>query len=290
MRESNVQLLVPILLTIASCSGENAPFSPHSSAIVVPIRMVEVSPLVEVKINGMPVDVLFDLGNGGSLELFPSKLNEVHGKTRVATSGGGVAMEGPFGGGRPIYQVDLVQIGDFSVRGARIGEDFHDQDFQERFASGHDAYGFLGRGYFDEQRILVDYPQRKLTIIPPDAPADQQAACSGTELRLVEGTNWGLVSTAVTEIGEIVLVWDTGSPANVVFKKRTDVDDLGFSEGDTLALDQFKINGHDFGPATFEIWDWGADRPPFDGFIGYDFFLTHVVCIDFPENRIFVQK
>ena len=288
MRESNVQLLVPILLTIASCSGENAP--PRSSAIVVPIRLVEVSPLVEVKINGMPVDVLFDLGNGGSLELFPSQIERSSRENTGCYVGWWRRNGGTFWGGRPIYQVDLVQIGDFSVRGARIGEDFHDHAFQERFVSAHDAYGFLGRGYFDEQRILVDYPQRRLTFIPPDAPADQQAACSGTELRLVEGTNWGLVSTAVTEIGEIVLVWDTGSPANVVFKKRTDVDDLGFSEGDTLTLDQFKINGHDFGPATFEIWDWGADRPPFDGFIGYDFFLTHVVCIDFPENRIYVQK
>lgn len=104
-----------------------------------------------------------------------------------------------------------------------------------------------------------------------DVPRDQQSACRGKEVSLLQGQNRGLVSNAETEIGQIVFVWDTGAPFNAVFTKRTDVDDLGYARGDTLTLKRFSLSGHDFGPEQFEILDWG-DLPRFDGFIGYDFF------------------
>ncbi|HMB89933.1 MAG TPA: hypothetical protein VKP65_03745, partial [Rhodothermales bacterium] len=46
---------------------------------------------------------------------------------------------------------------------------------------------------------------------------------------------------------------------------------------------------HDLGPETLDVWDWSENSPPFDGFIGHDFFEENVVCVDFPNKRIFVQ-
>ena len=279
--------LVPMSLALCSCDGENLASTAPSAPIVVPIRLVDVDPIIEVRINGTPIDVQFDIGRGTNLALFPSKLNQID-KVQVGTSAGGISMDGPTGGG-PIYKVALVQIGDLSITDANVGEDFHDQYFQADFSSRLDAYGFIGRGLLEKYKVVIDYHQRELTIIPPDIPKEQQSACHGKEVSLVQGQDWGLVSNAETDIGEIVVVWDTGAPFNAVFKKRTDASELEFAKGDVLALKNFILGGHQFGPMELEVLDWG-DMPPFDGFIGYDFFAKHVVCIDFPENRIFVQE
>lgn len=281
-------LIVLAVLVFASCSGGGAPVAP--SSFVLPIRMVEEDPIIEVRVNGMSIDVLFDLGISGGLALFPSQLDRIEEKSQVDMSVGGTSMLGPTGGGRPIYEVELVEVGKLKIENARIGEDYHDDDFQEQSAAQNDAYGYFGREFLLDYKVIVDYAQSNLTIIPPDAPSEQQSACSGAKLSLIQGQDWGLVSNVETDIGEIVVVWDTGSPANVVSKKRTDMNDLRFETEDRQSFEQFRINGHDFGPQNFEVWDFGEYGPPFDGFIGYDFFADHVVCIDFPNKLIFVQQ
>ena len=290
MRRYYSILIVFAALALASCADGGAPLTPGSSSFVLPIRMVEYDPIIEVRVNGIPIDVQFDLGIGGSLALFPSQLDRIDEKSQVDTSGGGVSILGPTGGGRPIYEVGLVEVGELNIENARIGEDYHDDDFQERFSARLDAYGFLGREFLLEHKVIVDYEQSNLTIIPPDAPSEQQSACGGAKLSLIQGQDWGLVSNVETDIGEIVVVWDTGSPANVVSKKRADMADLRNAAGDRQLFEQFRINGHDFGPQKFEVWDFGEHGPPFDGFIGYDFFADNVVCVDFPNNLIFVQQ
>ncbi len=290
MLEQRDGFLIPVLVLLASCAGEVDDRA--ASASIVPIKLIGADPIVEVRVNGLPINVHFDIGTGGSLALFPSKLNQIEDKVLVDRSRGGVAQDGPTGGGRPIYQVDLIEIGGLALENARIGEDFHDEAFQKEFTARNYAHGFLGRRYFLEHKIVIDYPKSELTIIPPDAPAEQQLECQGVELPLLRENekDWGLVSNAVTDIGSLVVVWDTGFPANVVFKKWTDSAGLSYSVGNKIVSETLNINGHDFGPKTFEVWDWGSDRPPFDGFIGYDFFSEHVVCVDFPNGAVFVQR
>lgn len=289
MRETTFVFLVSLPLALCACDTENMAESALAAPIVVPIRLVDDSPIIEVRVNGTPVDVHFDIGNGANLSLFPSYLNQIE-KDQVGTSAGGISMDGPTDGSLPVYEVDLIQIGGLSISNARIDEDYHDEEFQTSFSGRLDAYGFIGRGLFETFKIVIDYQLQELTIIPPDASVELQSACQGKEILLVQGQDWGLVSNADTDIGEVVFVWDTGAPFSVVFKKRTDVGDLGYAKGDTLTLEQFNLNGHQFGPAKFEVLDWGDDLPPFDGFIGYDFFAKNAVCIDFPGNRIIVKE
>jgi hypothetical protein len=46
--------------------------------------------------------------------------------------------------------------------------------------------------------------------------------------------------------------------------------------------------GIDFGPLQFAVEDLSLP-PGFDGFIGYNFFAHHVVCMDFPGNRLLIR-
>ncbi len=285
--KSKIPRLLTVLLTVSSCADEATTAPTQSSFTVVPIRLVEGDPLLEVRVNGTPVDVQFDIGNGTTLAVFPSHLGPLA-KKQVGIQTSGMSMSGPTGE-RPIYEVDLIELGDLKFRNARVVEDYHDDEYREWFSSSLDAYGFIGRGLFERFKVVIDVPDRKLTIISPDAPSEQQSACKGLELPLFQGQDWGLVSKAATDIGELVLVWDTGTPTTGILKRRIDVDDLGYTDGDTLSVEQFNISGHELGPQMFEVWDWSDNAPPFDGFIGFDFFSEYVVCIDFPNNRIFVQ-
>ena len=198
-------------------------------------------------------------------------------------------MTGPTGE-RPIYEVDLIEVGEASFSNATVVEDFHDDEFQDQFSSRLQAFGFVGRGLFEQYKVIIDYKGRQLVLIPPKSPPDQQALCAGKELPLLQGQNWGLASRVGTDIGEIVLVWDTGAPENVVLKRRTDRSDTAFKDGEVLSTERFVIGSHDIGPRELVVWDWGENAPPFDGFIGNDFFAETVVCVDFPNQRIFIQQ
>jgi hypothetical protein len=55
-----------------------------------------------------------------------------------------------------------------------------------------------------------------------------------------------------------------------------------------LQSKRLMLGDKDFGPWRFEVWD--ISLPRFDGFIGHDFFAKHVVCIDFPRNRIAIAR
>jgi hypothetical protein len=250
--------------------------------------MVGNSPVIEVKINGSPIDVLFDIGRGTTIAIFPPQLNSIE-KRRVGTARSGLSMTGPTDE-RPTYEVDIIEIGGAQFTNATVVEDFHDDDFQESFALSLNAYGFVGVGLIEQYKIVIDFQNGELTLIPSSAPPDQQSMCRGKKLSLMQGKDWGIATQVETDIGELILVWDTGTPENGVLKSRTDSNNLRLNDGDTLATDLFSIGGIDIGPQNLIVWDWSENAPPFDGLMGYDFFAENVVCVDLPNQTMLVQQ
>lgn len=272
---------LPTVLTMNVAMSAEAP-----QVTTIPIKIVGTSPIIKVRVNGMPINVHFDIGRSSNLSLFPSVLDKID-KVPIGESAGGMSMDGPTGK-KPIYEVELVQVGEANFADVTIGEDFHDAEFQANFIATRGAYGFAGTGLFKDRKIVIDYQRRELTIITPNIPPERQSACRGTVVPLISGLDWGLVSRAKTEIGDILFVWDTGAPGSVIFKRRTDAANLNLPEYDGLTLNQLSFDEHEFGPMEFFVRDFAG--PPFDGFIGYDFFVNHVVCVDFPGNRLLIRQ
>lgn len=52
---------------------------------------------------------------------------------------------------------------------------------------------------------------------------------------------------------------------------------------------QFSLGGADFGPLELRAFDY-AEPAGTDGFIGYNFFARHIVCIDFPGKRFLIRR
>jgi hypothetical protein len=84
----------------------------------------------------------------------------------------------------------------------------------------------------------------------------------------------------------VTLAWDTGAFASVLRKGLID-SAHPTRTADTFKTKRFVLGGKNFGPQEFQIWD--LSLPEFDGFVGNDFFATHVVCVDFPAPRLRVQ-
>jgi hypothetical protein len=283
MRPSLLTLYLLAAMLALGCSEQGPP--PKETS--VPIEIVGTSPIIEIKVNGRPVPVHFDLGNSDSVSLFPTFLDEVE-KERVGDTGGRKSLYGSEEG-KPIYRVETVQVGDFGFANFDVVEDFHDAEFQEDFIETRGAYGFVGPGLFKDYGLVIDYGQKRLTIIAQDALGSPQSSCRGREISLMPQSNSdiGALVLAKTEIGDVRLVWDTGAPANIILKDRTDAADLELPEYEELTLTELSLGGHDFGPARFFVRDFKI--PPFDGLIGFPFFEKHVVCFDLPGNRLFIQ-
>ena len=89
--------------------------------------------------------------------------------------------------------------------------------------------------------------------------------------------NGEAVSKAGTDVGELTFVWDTGAPMSFIQAK------LGLASTKTLLL-----AGRDFGPLQLRSMAF-VQPEGVDGFIGYDFFAQHRVCIDFPGRAFWIQ-
>lgn len=287
MKSSN--LLFVILIGAISLSGcsESARPAAEPSQVTVPINIVNNRPLVDVQINGMPVTVLFDLGSSTNLYLFPSVLSQLD-KVHVGVSDD-VKTVHQSAEGTPIYQVDLVQLGDMSFSSVKVTEDFHDTKYQANYEENFDTYGAMGTGLFQEHKLVFDYRRGELTIINSGADLGSQSICQGQEIPFLPDSDMGVLTMAKTEIGVIKFVWDTGAVPNIILKSRTEGEDLLVSDRSDVTLNHVAFNGHELGPIEFKVWDFPIE-PPFEGFIGHVFFKDHTVCVDFPGNRLFVSK
>lgn len=239
-------------------------------------------PLVILRLQGREVPLWLDLGAATPLILHPTLLGELK-TTPTGDNFSGFGMEGRITTA-PVLKLDRAELGDRVFADVSVIADTHDDAYRtEQMPPGQ---GAIGAGFFAGYRLVIDYRRQRLTLIAGDEP---QHACRGQVLPLVQdpAINWGLVSRVRTDIGKRLFVWDTGSPALVMLKAALLGTGLEASR-DTATLAHVQMNGHEFGPLTFQVWDFPAPVG-MTGFIGYDFFARHVVCVDFPGHRMRVR-
>jgi hypothetical protein len=95
------------------------------------------------------------------------------------------------------------------------------------------------------------------------------------------------VTEADIDLGHLTLWWDTGAPTSGLSKKFVEAA-RGQLPGDTMTTKRLTLGGTEFGPLELDILDMSLP-PGFDGFIGYNFFSHHIVCVDFPGNRLLIR-
>jgi len=90
-----------------------------------------------------------------------------------------------------------------------------------------------------------------------------------------------------TDLGDLVMTWDTGAPISIVSRSRIDQTKATVIDK-VYTSNRAMLGNTNYGRMPLHVLDF-SQPPGVDGFIGNDFFAKHVVCIDFPNNRLLIQ-
>ncbi len=270
MSEPKVTLFLVALISAFLAGGESVAGPPTT----VPLAIVSHFPVLPAEIDGHKVRLLFDLG-GDSLTLTRATLDEV-GITPTGPARRGMDVKGNVTES-PTFNVPRLRIGRAIFTNiAGLVDDVHG-------ASNYGAQGFIGPSPFARYRIVLDYRDGKMTLIPPISADIVGAGCLGTAVPFVGG-----IAKAQTDFGDLTLVWDTGFPFSAIRKAR--IDQMRAKVvSNAVRTKLFRLNNVDFGPLELRPLVF-SEPPGVDGFIGANFFAQHVVCFDFPGQRILIQR
>jgi hypothetical protein len=251
--------------------------------VVVPITLLGHFAVVNANIDGIDVPLVFDSGSSASVALTQAVLD------RVKASPTGESSRGVDAQGNvlvyPKYSISRVQIGAAIFTDVVAQLDVHDPSYQ---ATQVGQQGFLGTFLLKGYQVVLDYPHRTMTLVPPGGSPDETSRCAGTVVMFAPQWHGEPVAEVGTDLGRVVVWWDTGTPTSVLSKRFVQATGSPQSVA-TWTSRHLSLGDVDFGPWQFEIWD--VSLPPgFDGFIGYNFFAKHVVCMDFPAKRLLVQQ
>jgi hypothetical protein len=275
--------LVRILLVLVALEMFPSVVSAAERVIAVPISLRGNSPIVMVGIDGHDVPLIFDSGSSATVSLSQAVLDLVHATPTGETSRGMDAKGNVIT--YPKYRIPRIQIGEAVFLDVVAERDVHDPSYQ---ATDLGQQGFLGTGLLKPYRVVLDYRHRLLSLIPGADGEDQGRACAGTSVPFATQWHGEPVTEIETDLGILTVWWDTGAPAMVLSRRFVQARQWTGS-GDRLNTKGLLIGGKSYGPASFMIWDMSLP-PGFDGFIGYQFFARHRVCMDFPNQRLVIAQ
>lgn len=249
--------------------------------IVVPIKLLGHFPVLIADIDGNAVPLQFDSGNSGSVALTQAVID------RVKALPTGEFSKGMDAKGNviryPKFKIPRLRIGT-AVFTDVIGElDVHDPSYQ---ATQVGQQGFLGTSLLKGYRVVLDYRHRRMTLVPTGST--ESGGCDGTAVPFSPAWHGEPAAEVDIDLGRLTVWWDTGAPVSMLSKRFTAAARSQQPVG-TMVSKRLMLGGADFGPLQFEIEDLSLP-PGFDGFVGYNFFAHHIVCLDFPGNRLLIQR
>jgi hypothetical protein len=272
--------------TLACCTGflavvTTAMGSPAQEPVTVPIELINNFPVLAITVGEEPVSVMFDLGGSDEIVLSPAALRSLKverlAETYTWVDAKGNRLESQR------FRIRELRIGSLLVHNVTGHEDTEAATYRKTPA----GVGYIGAALVRDFKLVVDYGQRSMTFIPNDTPDPEIHGCTGSEVRFDPTMGGEPITKAVTDLGELVFVWDTGAPMSLV--RESLVRARGFTpDGLYIRSKRFGLDGEDFGPMQFRLFDF-AEPAEVDGFIGHDFFAHHVVCIDLSGKRFLVR-
>jgi hypothetical protein len=274
-------LVMSVFLAATVLTSPGASADEHG-AVTVPLEIRGNFPVIRARIDGRELPLMYDLGGDSALVLTDEALAmvrtlPVEGTYRFSDAKGNIIET-------PLFKVSAIEIGDALFTDVTGRADRSDPSYQRTDIGD---MGMLGLPFFQSWKLVLDYPQRRMTMIPKDHPAPEAAGCRGSPVPFLPAWEGAPVTTVDTDVGELTVVWDTGAPVSLIRKQSAARGGANLAES-ILRSKRFALGGEDFGPLELRLFDYQEPQGT-DGFVGYSFFATHVVCIDFPGQRLLVR-
>jgi hypothetical protein len=248
----------------------------------VPLKLIGHFPVVTARIDGNDVPLTFDLGDRSALVLSQKVLDRVKtlptSETHRSKDVQGNVIQSA------MFKLPELRIGDAKFTDVIGRPDVHDPSYQ---ATDVGQQGYFGTSLLKSYKVVLDYPHRKMTLIPANSTNEETPQCKGTVVPFLPSWNGDPVTKANTDLGELVAVWDTDAPFSILRKGGSQ--NIGADAlTESVTSRHFMLGGADFGPIKLAVADY-AEPAGTDMFVGYDFFAKHIVCIDFPGHQFLIQ-
>jgi hypothetical protein len=259
------------MIGLLACTGCRA-------ALVIPIELESGNPVAEARINGMSTRLIVDSG-GGMVALKPAAIERVA-AARTGVLGNSTDALGNTGK-QALLTLESLEIGGESFRNVAGVEG-------SAYAADSPGDGSIGREFLSRFVAIYDYRARRITLYDFDESAAARRECRGTSVRLLSDPEGIVVTRAMAGRNAMRVLWDTGAQHS--FVKRSFAGDRKLIVEDPFyTAPTFKLGQHEFGPLRFVVLDIAAPANV-DGFVGYNFFVDHVVCIDPFRRTVRIRK
>ena len=280
-------MFLALLLSVAICdiatgagSHGGGGRSHAAESVTLPLQFDGDFPVITVKINGHKVPMTLDLIQSAPVSLLQSAADAVKPVAVVDNA----ASPAPTNTAAPLIKIQRIEIGSMLFSNVDGYIDLRAPTTQ----TSTTPQGVIGMTLLRSFKVILDYRHKSITIIRNSGFAAESDGCSGTKVPFLPEWHGAPVAKAHTDLGDLILVWDTGAARGVIRKKAAD--DLHAAVSDQMvSLPHLNFGDTDLGAMNFHVVDY-TQLPGTDGFIGDDFFATHVVCVDFPGKQFVVRR
>lgn len=229
------------------------------------------SPVTSILVNGVDLSLLVDLGGSNAVALTKEELLLTKPKF-IGETGKHQFLNGETYTSRK-FTLDSVAFGSVLLTNV-LGREYFRASFSPKDLPGHIGIGILG-----QFQVIINYPEKTISLFKPTVPSITFNECNGgniSELDIFEGT----IRSKVSFGGEnnYLFAWDTGASHNIVSPTV-------FPESE---IPDLIIGGESYGPTPVRHIE--IEGAPFDGLIGYDFFMENLVCFDFERKLVAIRK
>ena len=261
----------PAEILLCSCAAFLASFIAASARAetTIPLEIEQGNVLTRATVNRVPLRLAIDLGGLGALSLKA----EAIARTGVSSLPATISQTDALGntGQRRTFKVSRLDLGDGAFRDVIAHE-------LRGYAGSGPGDGLIGRDFLKQFVAVFDYPSRIVTLYSAHEREAADRACTGERVATIPDPDGIIVSVATSDHGPLRMLWDTGASysfvkATVAARRHLPI------RGETYLTRHFALGARDFGPLELVSLDF-KEPASVDGYIGYNFFESHVVCVD----------
>jgi hypothetical protein len=273
-------MCVAIMDTAAAAHGGGGR-SQTAPSVTVPLLFDGDFPVIVVRINGHKVPVTIDLAQVAPVSLLQSTVDEVK---AVAVADSHAVADAPAGSVVPLVKVQRIEIGGMVFSNV----DGYIDARAPAMLTPTTPQGVIGFTLLRSFKVILDYKHKFITFIQGSRLAAESDACIGMKVPFMPEWRGAPIAKAHTDLGDLILVWDTGA-AHGVIRKKSAADLHATVSNQIVSLAHVNFGDTDLGAMDFRVVDY-VQLAGTDGFIGGDFFANHIVCIDFPGTRLLIRR
>lgn len=244
-----------------------------AAAVVIPIEIEGGNPVASVRINGVDARLIVDSG-GDLVSLKPAAIERVAAERTGASADGTNALGQT--NAQALLRLDSLEIGGRTFRGIAAQE-------SGDYAADAAGDGVIGRRFLNGFVAVYDYPALRISLFDAEERDAATRDCRGTRLPVLPDAEGLIITHARADRLDLRVLWDTGAVQS--FVKQSFANEHAIPvEAPFYTARKFSLGGRDVGPLRFVVVDLRAPEGV-DGYMGYNFFADHVVCID-PRRRM----